>query len=53
MKPFDDDDVRNRAFYLWEQAGRPSGKMDDFWYEAERQLEEEQKDDQSKKPNSP
>ena len=41
MKQFDDNDVRNRAFELWERAARPSGKVDDFWYEAERQLEAE------------
>ena len=38
---FNDDDVRDRAFHLWEAAGRPDRKMDDFWYEAERQLYEE------------
>lgn len=42
MKPFDDNDVRHRAFLLWEKAGKPDRSMDEFWYEAERQLREEQ-----------
>jgi len=46
MKQLDDNEVRNRAFYLWEAAGRPDRKMDDFWYEAERQLYEERNDKQ-------
>jgi len=50
MKPFDDNDVRDRAFYLWERAGRPDRSMDDFWYEAERQLREEQAQKEEKAP---
>jgi hypothetical protein len=50
MKPFDDNDVRDRAFYLWERAGRPDRSMDDFWYEAERQLREEQAQTEEKAP---
>lgn len=26
------------AYQLWEQAGRPAGKDQQFWYEAEKQL---------------
>jgi len=29
--------VRERAFLLWEQAGRPDDKADDFWYQAQYQ----------------
>ncbi|WP_441236236.1 DUF2934 domain-containing protein [Bradyrhizobium sp. 930_D9_N1_4] len=43
MNRFDDNDVRNRAFLLWERADKPCGKVDDFWYEAERQLEAERR----------
>nr|WP_298885130.1 DUF2934 domain-containing protein [uncultured Bradyrhizobium sp.] len=39
MKHLDDDDVRERAFLIWKEAGEPAGQMDEFWYEAERQLE--------------
>src|SRR5580658_2653317 len=27
--------VRERAYLLWEQAGRPDGRADDFWYHAQ------------------
>lgn len=33
--------VRERAYELWEEAGRPHGYADFFWYEAEHQIEEE------------
>jgi hypothetical protein len=32
-----DQVVRERAYSLWEQAGRPDGRADDFWHEAQRQ----------------
>ena len=32
-----DQVVRERAYLLWEQAGRPDGCADDFWHEAQRQ----------------
>ena len=30
--------VRNLAYSLWEQAGRPGGRDQEFWLEAERLL---------------
>ena len=41
MKTFNDDDVRDRAFALWAEAGKPRGKIDQFWYRAEKELEAE------------
>jgi Protein of unknown function (DUF2934) len=35
-----DDQIRNRAHQLWEQAGRPTGRDDEFWHQAERELRE-------------
>jgi hypothetical protein len=32
-----DQVVRERAYLLWEQAGRPDGSADDFWHEAQGQ----------------
>ena len=32
------DEVRNLAYQLWEQAGRPEGQSDQFWMTAEQQL---------------
>lgn len=39
--------VRARAYELWEQAGRPTGRELEFWLEAERQLEEEREERKS------
>ena len=33
--------IRLRAYYLWEQADRPSGGDIEFWDEARRQIEAE------------
>jgi hypothetical protein len=32
-----DQVVRERAYLLWEQAGRPDGRADDFWRQAQHQ----------------
>lgn len=29
--------IRDRAYHLWDEAGRPEGKADHFWYEAHHQ----------------
>jgi hypothetical protein len=52
MAHVNDDDVRERAFKLWEKAGKPDRKMDEFWYEAERQLQDEQVKHASKAPDT-
>jgi Protein of unknown function (DUF2934) len=33
------DQIRNRAYELWEQHGRPEGRQDEFWRQAERELQ--------------
>lgn len=33
-----EEEVRLRAHQLWEQAGRPDGRGDEFWHEAEKEL---------------
>jgi hypothetical protein len=33
-------DIRARARALWEHGGRPSGRDEEFWLQAERELEE-------------
>lgn len=47
-----DDEIRRRAHELWEQAGRPQGREDHFWLEAERQLKEEQIRHELKTPDN-
>jgi hypothetical protein len=32
-----DQVVRERAYLLWEQAGCPEGRTDDFWHLAQNQ----------------
>jgi Protein of unknown function (DUF2934) len=32
-----DQVVRERAYLLWEQAGRPDGRADDYWNQAQHQ----------------
>jgi len=32
-----DQVVRERAYLLWDQAGRPEGRADDFWHQAQYQ----------------
>ena len=36
-----DQVVRDRAYLLWEQAGRPDDRADEFWHEARRQISSE------------
>ncbi len=36
------EDIRARAYQLWQLAGEPEGKEDLFWLEAERELREKQ-----------
>ncbi len=31
--------IRERAYYLWEAAGRPADYQEDFWLIAEREME--------------
>ncbi len=33
-----DEQIRSRAHQLWEQAGCPAGRPDEFWHQAEREL---------------
>jgi hypothetical protein len=32
--------IRERAHQLWERAGRPEGRQDEFWYQAEQDVRE-------------
>jgi hypothetical protein len=35
-----DEQIRIRAYELWEQAGKPEGREEEFWHLAERDLQE-------------
>jgi hypothetical protein len=32
--------IRVRAYELWELAGQPPGREDEFWYQAEKEIRE-------------
>jgi DUF2934 family protein len=34
-----EEQIRTRAHELWEQAGKPEGREDEFWHQAERELQ--------------
>lgn len=36
-----EDHIRTLAYLLWEQAGCPEGRSDEFWDKAQRQLASE------------
>jgi len=36
-----ENDIRDRAYALWVEAGSPGGREDEFWHRAERELSEE------------
>jgi hypothetical protein len=48
----DQQAIRERAHKLWEQAGKPEGKEDQFWFDAERQLAEERIRHELKTPDN-
>ena len=48
----DEQVIRARAYRLWEAAGSPRGEEERFWYEAERQLKEEQIQHELKTPDT-
>ena len=39
--PATEEQIRALAYRLWEEAGRPEGRSDDFWALAQRQLASE------------
>jgi Protein of unknown function (DUF2934) len=38
-----DEQIRERAYQLWEQVGRPDGRADEFWHMAEQDLVDEER----------
>jgi hypothetical protein len=34
------EEIQTRAYQLWEEAGRPEGRDEEFWHQAERELTE-------------
>ena len=38
MSTENQSDIAERAYQLWDAAGRPDGEADRFWHEAEHEL---------------
>ncbi len=35
-----DEQIRARAHQLWERAGNPEGRDEEFWHDAQRELQQ-------------
>jgi len=46
------EQIRLRARELWEQAGKPEGKDDDFWNQAQQELQNEDKSSPLRTPDN-
>jgi hypothetical protein len=47
-----EEQIRARAHELWEQAGKPKGREEEFWLRAERDLSEERIRHELKTPDN-
>jgi hypothetical protein len=47
-----DEQIRTRAHELWEQAGKPKGREDEFWHLAEQELQNEDKSSPLRTPDN-
>jgi hypothetical protein len=36
-----EEEIKKRAYEIWERHGRPKGKEDEFWQQAEQELQNE------------
>ena len=37
-----EDRIRRRAYHLWEEAGRPEGRSEEFWHAARAEIADEE-----------
>jgi Protein of unknown function (DUF2934) len=47
-----DEQIRIRAHQLWEQAGKPEGRQDEFWHLAEQELLNEDRSSPRRTPDN-
>lgn len=47
MHHIEENRIRDRAYQLWQDAGQPEDREQEFWYQAERELVEEDEVDLS------
>jgi hypothetical protein len=50
MRTYQDEEIRDRAYVLWQEAGEPDGRDQEFWHQAERELAEAGAVDTSEEP---
>ncbi|HZZ03296.1 DUF2934 domain-containing protein [Paraburkholderia sp.] len=41
QEPSQEEQIRTRAYYLWQQAGDPKGTPDEYWEQARDEIEKE------------
>jgi len=47
-----EQEIRERAHQLWERAGKPEGRGDEFWHAAEQELRNENRSDTMRTPDT-
>jgi hypothetical protein len=47
-----EEEIRKRAHELWEQAGKPEGREEEFWRLAEQELRNEDKSSPLRTPDT-
>jgi hypothetical protein len=45
-------EIKNRAYEIWERNGRPEGKEDEFWQQAQQELRNEDKSSPVRTPDN-
>jgi hypothetical protein len=45
-------EIDARAYQLWEKAGRPEGREDEFWHLAQQELRNEDKSSPTRTPDA-
>jgi hypothetical protein len=44
--------IRNRAYEIWEREGKPKGREDEFWALAQQELRNEEKSNPVRTPDT-
>jgi len=52
MQKPSDKEIAAKAYKLWEQAGQPDGKEEEFWHLAEQELLNEDKSSPLRTPDT-
>jgi hypothetical protein len=47
-----EQDIKARAYQIWERHGRPENREDDFWQLAEQELRNEDKSSPTRTPDN-